>query len=119
MYELIRAGERSWYIDCPAKIGICLLDGADVCLIDSGNDRDAGKRALRTLEGEGWRLRAVVNTHSHADHIGGNRFLQERTGCRVFAPRIEGGERAPQPHAELSAPMEHDPVGGRDRLPRL
>ena len=50
MYELIRAGERSWYIDCPAKIGICLLDGADVCLIDSGNDRDAGKRALRTLE---------------------------------------------------------------------
>ncbi|MEI3000471.1 MAG: hypothetical protein V8T86_06160, partial [Victivallis sp.] len=52
MYESIRAGERSWYIDCPAKIGICLLDGADVCLIDSGNDRDAGKRALRILEGE-------------------------------------------------------------------
>ena len=33
MYELIRAGERSWYIDCPAKIGICLLDGF------AGNER--------------------------------------------------------------------------------
>ena len=30
MYELIQAGERSWYIESPAKIGIFLLGGGGV-----------------------------------------------------------------------------------------
>ncbi|MBS1369154.1 MAG: MBL fold metallo-hydrolase [Lentisphaeria bacterium] len=90
MYELIQAGERSWYIESPAKIGICLLEGGGVSLIDSGSDREAGKKALKILEARGWCLRAIVNTHSNADHIGGNRLLQERTGCPVFTTGLEG-----------------------------
>ena len=90
MYELIQVGERSWYIESPAKIGICRLDDGGVCLIDSGLDKEAGKRALKILDAQKWQLRAVVNTHSHADHIGGNRLLQERTACPVFAPALEG-----------------------------
>ena len=30
-----------------------------------------------------------MNTHSNADHIGGNQFLQQKTGCRVFSGGIE------------------------------
>lgn len=30
-----------------------------------------------------------MNTHSNADHIGGNRYLQQQCGCRVFAGGIE------------------------------
>ncbi len=90
MYELIRAGERTWYIESPAKIGVCLLDDGSVCLIDSGLDRDSGKRALKILTSQNWRLRAVVNTHSNADHIGGNRLLQEKTGCSIFTTSLEG-----------------------------
>ncbi len=44
MYELIQAGEKTYYIDCPAKIGIYRVSGDEVCLIDSGNDKNAGKR---------------------------------------------------------------------------
>lgn len=88
MYELIRAGERSYYIDCPAKIG--LYDTGDgVCLIDSGNDKDAGRKVRQILDKNGWKLLAILITHSNADHTGGCQYLQKQTGCRVFAPGIE------------------------------
>ncbi|NCC67376.1 MAG: MBL fold metallo-hydrolase [Clostridia bacterium] len=89
MYELARVGDRSFFINCPAKIGLYLSDENSVWLIDSGNDKDAGKKAKQTIEKNGWVLRGIINTHSHADHIGGNRYLQEQTGCKVFAGGIE------------------------------
>ena len=36
-----------------------------------------------------WQLQAIYNTHSNADHIGGNKYLQGQTGCRIYAPGIE------------------------------
>ncbi len=89
MYELIQTGEQSYYIDCPSKIGVYDSDGQNVFLIDSGNDKDAGKRAYRIIKDNNWRLWGILNTHSHADHIGGNRYLQNQTGCTVFAPGME------------------------------
>ena len=89
MYELIQVSERSYYIQSPAKIGLVRLDGQDVCLIDSGNDKDAGRKVRQLLDTNGWRLTAIYNTHSNADHIGGNRYLQGQTGCKVYAPGID------------------------------
>ena len=89
MYELIQASERSFYIQSPAKIGLVRLEGQDVCLIDSGNDKDAGRKVRQLLDANGWRLTAIYNTHSNADHIGGNRYLQGQTGCRIYAPGID------------------------------
>ena len=89
MYELVQAGAQSYYIQCPAKIGLVRLNDTEVCLIDSGSDRDAGKKARKILDANGWKLTAIYNTHSHADHIGGNQYLQGQTGCRIYAPGIE------------------------------
>ena len=89
MYELIQVSDSFYYIQSPAKIGLVKTGENEVCLIDSGNDKDAGKKVLRILEAQGWTLKAIYNTHSHADHIGGNKFLQDRTGCEIYAPEIE------------------------------
>lgn len=89
MYELVQAAGNTYYIDCPAKIGVYVRNEGEAVLIDSGNDKEAGKKALRIIEGEGLTLSCVVNTHSNADHIGGNRLLQQRTGCKIFAHGIE------------------------------
>ena len=89
MYELIQLAPRSYYIQSPAKIGLVELGDGAVCLIDSGNDKDAGRKIRQILDARGWRLSAIYNTHSNADHIGGNKYLQNQTGCRIFAPGIE------------------------------
>lgn len=89
MYELIQVSERSFYIQSPAKIGLVRLEGQDVCLIDSGSDKEAGRKVRQLLDKNGWRLTAIYNTHSNADHIGGNKYLQNQTGCRIYAPGIE------------------------------
>lgn len=84
MYELVRAGERTYYIEAPAKIGVYKMDENRVCLIDSGSDKDTAKKILKILDAEGWQLDRVINTHSHADHIGGAALLKQRTGARVY-----------------------------------
>ena len=89
MYELIQAHKNSYYLESPAKIGLFRLNETDVCLIDSGNDKDAGRKVRQLLDAKGWHLTAIYNTHANADHIGGNRYLQGQTGCRVYAPGID------------------------------
>ena len=84
MYELRQVGEKTYYMDCPSKVGMYLEDKDHVWLIDSGNCRDAGKKALRLVEEQGWQVRGIFNTHPHADHVGGNRCIQQRTGCPAY-----------------------------------
>lgn len=88
MYELIQATEQSYYIENPSKIGIVKLNENDVCLIDSGSDKDAGRKVRQILEANNWHLTAIYNTHANADHIGGNKYLQGQTGCKIYAPDI-------------------------------
>jgi len=89
MYELVQVGPQSYYIQSPAKIGLYLARAGEVYLIDSGNDKDAGRRVRKILEQNHWTLKAIVNTHSNADHIGGNRYLQRQYHCKIFANGIE------------------------------
>ncbi len=87
--ELIKVGEKTYYIKNPTNIGIYKLDDVNVYIIDTGNDKDAGKKILKIIEEQGWKVKGIITTHSNADHIGGNKVIQNRTNCEILAYEIE------------------------------
>ena len=56
--------------------------GEDAIVIDPGE----AKPVLDYLEEQSLKLKAILNTHHHDDHTGGNKELLEQTGCRLIAP---------------------------------
>lgn len=89
MYELIQLSEHDHYIDCPSRMGLVVTNPGEVAVIDSGNNKDAGKRIIKAADANGWKVQAVYATHAHADHIGGNALLHARTGCTIYARGVE------------------------------
>lgn len=87
--ELIKVGEKTFYIKNPTNIGIYKIDDENVYLIDSGNDKDAGRKILKIVNENGWNVKGIILTHSNADHIGGNKIIQDRTNCNIYASNIE------------------------------
>jgi glyoxylase-like metal-dependent hydrolase (beta-lactamase superfamily II) len=57
--------------------------------VDTGIDRGAANRIARAAEEMGRPLVAILNTHAHADHHGGNAQLVRRFGIPVYAPAVE------------------------------
>lgn len=83
--ELIRVGENTYYIKNPTNIGIYKVSDNEVYLIDTGNDKDAGRKILKIIDAQGWKVKGIISTHSNADHIGGNKIIQDRTNCQIYA----------------------------------
>jgi len=85
---LLQLKNDSWLIPGPTNLGL-VAAGDSVILVDSGNDKEAGRRILKILREKDWKLKAILNTHSNADHIGGNEYLQKTTGCEIWATKAE------------------------------
>jgi glyoxylase-like metal-dependent hydrolase (beta-lactamase superfamily II) len=75
--ELKKITERVYYIPNPANIGVVKDGEKSAILIDTGLDDDTGKKVLRLLEENNLFVKAIINTHSHADHCGGNRYIKK------------------------------------------
>ena len=95
MYELVQVSERCYYIQSPAKIGLVKLGDTEVCLIDSGNDKEAGRKVRQILDKNGWKLTAIYNTHSNADHIPLRRISPTGSAAQVSDG---AGERCRRSH---------------------
>lgn len=69
-------------------IGV-VTHGERAMLVDSGLDENLVRKVVNALANEGVSVAAIVNTHAHADHIGGNAWAVKRTGAKVAAPAYE------------------------------
>ena len=86
--ELKKITDTVYYISNPTNVGV-IKDGKTVILIDSGIDDDVGRRILKILEEEGLHPKAIINTHSHADHCSADAYVKEKTRATVYASEIE------------------------------
>jgi len=87
-YSLKHLKGRSYYIPGRVNLGLYSTEEGSL-LIDSGGDESSGRAIYRMLQREGLSLKTIINTHSNADHVGGNAYLQKKTGCRIHCTAIE------------------------------
>ena len=77
MYELIQLTERTYYIKSPTNIGLFRLDEKNVCLIDSGNDKDAGRRIRQVLDANDVGYRSIDTAQAYGNEEGVGAALAE------------------------------------------
>jgi len=88
--ELVAVTDNVAYIPGAVNIGV-LRNGERCAIIDTGLDKDSGRGIRKVLEADGLTLEAIINTHSQADHFGGNDYLARNLKAKVYAPSIESG----------------------------
>ncbi len=86
--ELIKITERVYYIRDTTNIGV-IKDGNGAILIDTGLDDVTAQQIIDLLAENGLSIKAIINTHSHGDHCGGNAYIQKKTNAEIYASEIE------------------------------
>lgn len=87
---VVALSERVHVVPGGVNIGVLRGEGDQLILVDTGINETAAKKALKAAREEiGGDVVAILNTHGHADHFGGNQAVVKRTAARVYAPNFD------------------------------
>lgn len=86
---LIWLGDHTAYLPGGVNSGIVVNENKEAVIIDTGLDSSSGNKILRALEQEGISPIAIINTHAHADHFGGNSAILKKFSIPVYATLVE------------------------------
>lgn len=82
--SLIRINGNSFYIPGPTNIGIFLFKDKYTLVVDSGENNQDARKIQESLEAESFKIKYILNTHSHIDHCGGNSYFKEKFPGSIF-----------------------------------
>ena len=74
----------------------------EIYLIDTGRTLEQGEQLFSLLQnhfgplekdaaGQKYKVKAIINTHAHADHTGADALIQKKTGCEIYLSAAERG----------------------------
>lgn len=92
--NLVQLDENVYYFSDGINLGIVRTSETECAVIDTGMDDDSAMRLLAASEALGLEISAIINTHAHADHFGGNDYLIKKTSPKVYAPALESAVMA-------------------------
>ncbi|WP_028309210.1 MBL fold metallo-hydrolase [Desulfitibacter alkalitolerans] len=70
------------------NLGLIVQD-KECIVIDTGLDKTSGQMVYNLINEMGLQLQAIINTHGHADHFGGNQRLVKLTNAPVYSSAWE------------------------------
>jgi glyoxylase-like metal-dependent hydrolase (beta-lactamase superfamily II) len=87
---IIELSERVAVIPGGVNVGVIRGDGNRCILVDTGLHETSAKKVIKAVrEDLGGDVTAILITHAHADHFGGNATVVKRTGAKVYAPAFD------------------------------
>lgn len=87
--NIVALSEHVYYLPGGVNMALAVGPEREAVLIDTGQGKSDGKRLRKACEALGVRPVAILNTHAHADHYGGNDYLTRNLELSVYAPPFE------------------------------
>ena len=66
---------------------------SEIYLIDTGRTTEQGEQMFSVLQKNfpEYKIKAIINTHAHADHTGADALIQKKTSCEIYLSAAERG----------------------------
>lgn len=86
----LQLSERVYALLGGVNCAIVDLGDGQALLVDTGQDKEHGRKLRKALDALGLTPTVLLCTHSHADHYGGNAYLlRQFPEAQVWAPEVE------------------------------
>ena len=91
MFDIVETLGNTYYYSAFSNVGVYKLNKSEVLLIDSCDHKRMVKSLDGILEKNGLRVKTIIDTHCHVDHIAGNKYFYDKYGCGILASKGEQG----------------------------
>ena len=87
--SIVQLSKQVYYLPAAVNTAIIKTANNNAILVDTGQDKNYGRNIRKALQALDLKPVAIINTHSHADHYGGNDYLLRQFDITVYAPEFE------------------------------
>ncbi len=100
MFEINKLIGKTSYYSAFSNVGIIECAEGEVILIDTCDHPRMIRGLGRLLGAKNLKVKTIIDTHCHVDHIAGNKYFYDKYACKILAPK---GESFFVEHPDLEA----------------